>query len=250
MINDWIKPNWPINDAVGALTTTRSGGKSFGVYDSLNLGFHVGDDPNCVETNRKIVANQLSLTNGIIYVNQVHGTDVKRVTSLDVGKNFDVDAIVTSEKELGLAIMTADCLPIMLYSPSNLLIGNAHAGWRGLCNGVIENTIKAMTPNNCVSDLFAFLGPAIGKESFEVGTEVVEQFCSTNKSYSKFFIKNSNDRYLADLVGIAKEKLLSLGINGNHIFGGDFCTYSNPKYFFSYRRDHTTGRMASIIWLK
>jgi YfiH family protein len=243
---------WGAPEQIKTMITNRHGGLSQAPFDSLNLGLHVGDDSVAVQKNRE--ALKVVLPNEPIWLNQVHGTQVIdadiRNACLDVPS---ADASVTSTPGQVLAIMTADCLPVLLASSDGKVVGAAHAGWRGLAAGVIEQTVALMrtkqTQNEAQtqSEILAYLGPAIGPHAFEVGSEVREIFMAQNPSSAACFEQlQEKGQYLADIYGLACLRLNALGIE--HIEGGAECTLQNPDYF-SYRRDQQTGRMGSFIWI-
>ena len=242
-----LYPDWPAPACIHTAITKRGGGFSLGPYCSLNLGDHVGDDPKHVLANRALL-NEL-LPNEPIWLKQVHGVCVSTPKSrLD-----EADAIVTNKPNEVLAIMTADCLPVLFTNRSGSVVGAAHAGWRGLCNGVLENTVKqmlALSESDAATDILAWLGPAIGPQAFEVGEDVLEAFQATGISFPKEAfeaIPSKPGKYLADLYLLAHSRLESVGLN--RIYGGDHCTVNQAEQFFSYRRDGVTGRFASLIWI-
>ncbi|TDB48267.1 purine nucleoside phosphorylase YfiH [Photorhabdus luminescens] len=238
-----IFPNWPQPTAVKACSSTRLGGMSLSPYDSLNLGKHVGDKPDAVEQNRHILAKMAELPQSPIWLEQVHGTRVVRLDGQPLEDN-KADAVYTNIPGQVCAVMTADCLPVLFCSSAGDEVAAAHAGWRGLCAGVLENTIAQFKakPNQ----IQAWLGPAIGAKKFEVGNEVLQAFTLQHADLSQAFIP-VGEKYLADIYLLAKLKLQSVGVKA--IFGGNECTVSNKEKFFSYRRDGITGRMATLIWL-
>ncbi|AOM40909.1 purine nucleoside phosphorylase YfiH [Xenorhabdus hominickii] len=239
-----IFPDWPQPENVGACSTTRIGGVSLPPYDSLNLGKHVGDDPECVERNRKLLVEYARLPQLPIWLEQVHGT---RVITLDGQslENQQADAVYTNVPGQVCAVMTADCLPVLFCSISGDEVAAAHAGWRGLCAGVLENTVSQFSTKPEM--IRVWLGPAIGPEKFEVGGEVREAFTATHSEFAQAFTPYG-DKFLANIYLLAKLKLQSLGIT--EIFGGTACTATEESNFFSYRRDGNTGRMATLIWLR
>ena len=234
------------------MITNRHGGFSLPPFDGLNLGLHVGDDPATVQKNRD--ALKAVLPNEPIWLNQVHGTQV--VDADEHGNGVpSADASVTSTPGRVLAIMTADCLPVLLASSDGKVVGAAHAGWRGLAAGVIEQTVALMRAKQsngekaqAQAEILAYLGPAIGPHAFEVGSEVRDIFMAQNPESAACFEQlQEKGKYLADIYGLACLRLNALGIE--HIEGGGECTLQNPDYF-SYRRDQATGRMGSFIWIE
>lgn len=234
---------WPAPATVHTLITTRAGGVSKAPYATLNLGRHVGDDPQAVAANRALLRAQLP--NEPVWLNQVHG--IKVLDAATVGLEVpEADASISRTPGVVCAIMTADCLPVLLADSKGSVVGAAHAGWRGLCNGVIEATVEAMAiPGN---ELVAWLGPAIGPDAFEVGTEVRAAFLQQDQAADAAFSPLEDGKYLADIYLLARQRLARLGVAQVH--GGDFCTVIERDRFFSYRRDHVTGRMASCIWIE
>lgn len=236
----WINPTWPAPTGVRATSTLRPGGVSEGEFASLNLGNHVGDDPVRVIENRRRLCTTLDLPTEPLWLNQVHGT---QVVQAEAPATRVADAAWTAQRGVVCAVMTADCLPILLCDRQGTRVAAAHAGWRGLVGGVLEATVAAL---NC-ADLMAWLGPAIGPDAFEVGDEVREAFAKKLGPCEQAF-QPYGDKWLADLYALARLTLQRAGID--RVYGGEFCTYRDADRFFSYRRDSRTGRMASLIWLE
>jgi YfiH family protein len=237
-------PEWPVLPSVHAASTLRTGGVSTGSYSSFNLGLAVGDDPAAVAENRRRLSDMLSLLNEPLWLKQVHGTTV--LDASDIASDC-ADARVTDLPQQPCIIMTADCLPVLFSSHDGKRIGAAHAGWRGLVSGVLEATVKHMKIEP--GDLLAWIGPAIGRDAFEVGDEVRDAFVQQDSQSATAFTANARGRWQADLVEIARQRLRAAGVS--NIYGGRWCTYSNPELFFSHRRDgheQPTGRMATLIW--
>ena len=238
---------------IQAFCTTRQGGLSQSPFNSLNLGLNAGDDSVDVLQNRSILRSELPAEP--LWLKQTHGITVSTPTSRSALTNvpFEADASVTNIPNEVLAILTADCMPVLFASKSGDVIGAAHAGWRGLSGGILENTIKemlALSPGLAISDISAWMGPAIGPSAFEVGEDVLQAFALQGQDVlSKAFIPipGSSGKYLADLYLLARDRLNTLGIK--QIDGGGFCTVNDPERFFSYRRDKVTGRFASLIWI-
>ncbi|MEZ7277509.1 peptidoglycan editing factor PgeF [Pseudoalteromonas sp. 68 DY56-GL68] len=237
-----ITPAWTAPKTISALSTTRKGGVSVAPFDSFNVGLHVGDDEQAVLANRELLTNQLP--NPAVWLNQIHSSDVVVIDERsDLNQVRSADALYTRLAKQPLAIMTADCLPVLLSSTSGDEIAAIHGGWRGLAQGILANTLthfKAL-PN----DIIAWFGPAIGPSEFEVGQEVKACFCELNANHQHAFTPRG-DKYLADIYLLARQQLMQLGVV--NIFGGEHCTVSDKSQFFSYRRDGETGRMASLIW--
>lgn len=237
---DWLAADWPAPDGVVAGTTTRTGGVSTGVYESLNLGAHVGDDAASVADNRSRFVEACGLSQEPFWLTQVHGDRV-----VDAGTSEpapEADAAVSSGS--GLVIMTADCLPVLFCSDDGDEIAACHCGWRGLAAGIIENTVAAMRSRP--EALLAWLGPAISQAAFEVGDDVREAFLARTPDAAACFEANERGRWQADLYGLARQALNAAGVTRVH--GGSLCTYSDPARFYSYRRDGQTGRMATFIY--
>ena len=246
----WITPDWPAPENVKSVSTTRAGGVSDVPFASLNLGAHVADDRRAVEHNRQILRETLQLPTEPLWLEQVHGTDVFCPTASDtISKNDSgapiADASAVFDRGQVAVIMTADCLPVLFCDRAGTRVAAAHAGWRGLCNGVLESTVKQLA---CEPEqLMAWLGPAIGPEVFEVGIEVRAAFIAEDALASDAFKVGAQEgKYLADIYCLARQRLRTLGIE--QIYGGSFCTFTDSERFFSYRREGRTGRMASLIW--
>lgn len=237
-----IKPNWPVPPNVFSYATTRLGGVSKDYYASLNLGLHVGDDEQLVLENRQRLQTSLGYKS-IAWLEQVHSAIATKANASQVLK---ADASWTDQPELACVVMTADCLPVLFCDKSGQYVAAAHAGWRGLVNGVLEATINQLPvePNQ----LMAWLGPAIGPSKFEVGSEVKQAFLEKDSEAELAFRTGlTHDKYFADIYHLAKLRLNKAGVTA--VYGGDFCTVSDEDMFFSYRRQAVTGRMASLIWL-
>jgi YfiH family protein len=238
---DWIVPEWPAPSNVRSLITTRSGGFSSGVFARLNLGLHVDDDPQAVRRNRALLRE--FLPGEPRWLLQVHGTRV--VEAQDVLETIHADGSYTSRPGIICAVLTADCLPVLLCDDEGTRVAIAHAGWRGLSSGVLEAVVGALAI--APQRLLAYFGPAIGPQAFEVGALVRDAFTASDPEAATAFIRNRHDKWLADLYLLATQRLHRLGVK--RVFGGGYCTYSDPARFFSYRRERATGRMASLIWL-
>lgn len=245
LFSSFIQPDWPAPANVKALQTTRLGGVSQGVYASLNMGEHVKDDPMHVARNRQLL--NAFLPSEPVWLNQVHGT---RVIDAALSSCLEsADAAFADRKQVVCVTMTADCLPILLCDAQGTIVAAVHAGWRSLCDGVIESTVAAMLarqPTLNANQLMAWFGPAIGPQAFEVGDEVRAQFMAKAPEAEQAFVPKDS-KWLGNLYLIAQQRLYALGIS--HIYGGGNCTYTDEARFFSFRRDGDTGRMASLIWL-
>lgn len=242
---NFIQPNWPAPPNVKALQTTRTGGVSQGAYASLNLGAHVNDDPIAVAANRQLLSAYLP--SEPVWVNQVHGVEVIDAAVSSCLEN--ADASFTTKPNVVCVTMTADCLPVLLCDKKGSVVAAAHAGWRGLCDGVIEAAVaKMQVPTG---EILVWLGPAIGPDAFEVGDDVREQFITKDANAALAF-KPHGDKWLCNMYQIAKQRLNAVGVT--EVYGAsvneDFCTCTDKDRFFSFRRDNVTGRMASMIWLE
>lgn len=241
-----VVPDWPAPMTIGALSTTRMGGGSQAPFDHLNLGDHVGDDPQAVTANRLLLQQALGAGVRCQWLNQVHGAKVARLDR--VGPVPDADAAVTQKPGIACLVMTADCLPVLFCDRQGTRVAAAHAGWRGLAGGVLEATLEALAVP--ADQLLCWLGPAIGPRAFEVGAEVKQQFCRQQPEAESAFVPYDRLRnsWLADIYQLARLRLARAGITA--IYGGQACTFTDRERFFSYRRDGQTGRMASLIWIK
>ncbi|HWP00598.1 MAG TPA: peptidoglycan editing factor PgeF [Methylococcus sp.] len=236
----WIEPDWPAPAGVRAVSTLRRGGVSQGSHSSLNLGAHVGDDPVAVRENRRRLATMLTLPTEPVWLRQVHGNRV--VAAGAESHEAEADASYTQERGVVCAVLTADCLPILLCTGDGGRVAAVHAGWRGLAGGVIEAAVAALQSD----DVLAWLGPAIGPDAFQVGDEVRQMFLALDDASESAFRVSTGGRWWADLYQLARLRLGRLGVD--RVFGGHWCTYGDPARFFSHRRDGLTGRMATLIW--
>ena len=237
-----LVPDWPAPPTVHAFSTSRDGGVSNGPFASLNLGSHVGDAPDRVQENRRRVCALLPAPP--MWLEQVHGIDVA-AHRLAAGR-VRADAAFTSAAGAVCAVMTADCLPVLFCDASGSVVAAAHAGWRGLAAGVLENTIRAMQAPP--PQLLAWFGPAIGPQAFEVGDDVRDVFVAHDASAAGAFAGAGRaGKWLADLAALARRRLALAGVD--RVFGGHWCTYQDRDRFFSHRRDGRCGRHASVIWL-
>lgn len=239
---NFLAPDWPAPVQVRTLQTTRRGGVSGAPYDSFNLASHVGDAPLAVARNRMLL-NTL-LPSEPVWLEQVHGTLVANADAASCRPQ--ADACIARHRAAVCAVMTADCLPVLLCDRSGSVVGAAHAGWKGLAAGVIEATVTAMQV--APRELIAWLGPAISQRAFEVGDEVRAAFVAAQPQAASAFIPGQNGKWRADLYALARMRLNALGVA--QIYGGNFCTFSEPERYFSFRRDAVTGRMATFIWLE
>lgn len=238
-----IVPEWPLPVGVAACSSTRVGGVSQAAWDSLNLGAHCGDNPEHVEENRKRMFAAGKLPSKPVWLEQVHGKDVLHLTGEPYAFKR-ADASYSKTPGTVCAVMTADCLPVLFCNKAGTEVAAAHAGWRGLCDGVLEETVDCF--NDSPENILAWFGPAIGPLAFEVGPEVREAFMARDTNAVDAF-RPAGEKYYADIYLLARQRLANLGVT--NVFGGDRCTFSEKDDFFSYRRDRITGRMASFIWL-
>lgn len=250
---DILFPRWPAPAGIRAAFTLRTGdGVSQAPFDTCNIAAHVGDEPRAVAENRARLRASLELPAEPAWLEQVHGSrviDLGRedlVGSASDGSPRAADGVVTRLASRVCAIQVADCMPVLFTAADGSVVGAAHAGWRGLAQGVLEATVKAMeTPPE---ELLVWLGPAIGQAHFEVGEEVRTALMAVDSGAAAAFIANPQGRWQCDLHALARRKLASLGVSGPCVFGGSWCTYADAGRFFSYRRDGRCGRMAALIW--
>jgi purine-nucleoside/S-methyl-5'-thioadenosine phosphorylase / adenosine deaminase len=240
---DWIVPDWPAPPNVRALMTTRNGGFSKGACATLNLARNGADDPEAVARNQRLLEEVIGVAPA--WLSQMHGTAVA-----DVDRSEGVtaaDAAVASHAGRAVAVRVADCLPVLFCDRAGTRIGAAHAGWRGLAAGVLEQTVAAMRVEP--RELIAWMGPAIGPDAFEVGDDVRDVFVGVDAAATAAFrpYPARPGKWLADLFELGAMRLRACGVAT--IAGGGVCTVSNPDRFFSYRRDRSPGRMAAMVWL-
>lgn len=235
-----IKPQWPAPEHIKAFATTRNAGVSGVPFESLNLGLHVGDERAKVMANRELL-QKASNHPQVQWPNQIHSNKVIKYSGSS--SLIDADAVVTDQTDSACAIMTADCLPVLFTNTSGNWVAAAHAGWRGLADGVLINTVNQ---SDQAESLMAWIGPAISQDCFEVGDDVRQIFVELNDSNQTYFVQNNRGRWQADLAGLAKKQLENLGVA---VYLSQQCTFKNEQQFFSYRRDGQTGRMASMIWI-
>jgi polyphenol oxidase len=244
MSSSLLEVDWPLPPGVRAACTTRLGGVSAAPWDSFNLATHVGDEPAHVAANRARLRDLLKLDAEPAWLNQVHGIEVASLGANSPSTPPTADAAVTTRPGVPCVVMVADCLPVLFTTRDGSRVAAAHAGWRGLAAGVLEETVDALGVPG--SHLRAWLGPAISKEHFEVGDEVRQAFVDANKGNATCFERNGRGRWQADLPGLAVRRLDRLGVTD--IAGGSWCTFADRERFFSHRRDGKGGRMAALIW--
>jgi len=248
-----IQPDWPdCPPNVKAYSSTRIGGVSLAPYGDitgdagLNIGDHVGDSPDAVRINRECLSDYM--LEPVTFLSQIHGNIAIDVAGLVSGQYVEADACFASSPKLTCVVLTADCLPILLASADGHCVAAVHAGWRGLASGVVESTLLQMRQRTR-ADIFAWMGPAIGPNAFEVGAEVVEIFSQKSPKHQRNFIPAKREaKFFANIYGLARDTLQAHGVE--KISGGDFCTHTDEELFYSYRRDGVTGRMASWIWFE
>ncbi len=246
-----IKANWPAPDNVVAFTTTRAGGFSIAPFDTLNLASHVGDDSSRVERNRSALKKSLSLPSEPFWLNQTHSTRVFNWQSTKL--NTACDASFTAQPNQVCAVLTADCLPIVITNKQGNWVSAIHAGWRGLADGVVLEAIGKYQGH--FSDLLAWVGPSITKAYFEVGDDVLKSFTHKHPQFIRYFDpivhslhdKGLEPKYLADIPAIAAHQMKELGVQ---VTLSGRCSYKESQHFYSYRREQITGRMATLIWFQ
>ena len=247
----WLDADWPAPPGIRALTTTRHGlGMSQVPFDSFNLGIRCGDDAEAVIENRRQLEAALGLPSAPYWLRQVHGIEVARFETAPPAKageaEVQADAAVTSTPGTVLAILTADCLPVVFAARDGSEVAAAHAGWRGLADGMLEATVAAMkTP---ADDIVAWLGPAAGPDAYEIGEEVFNAFVSRDARASAAFAPTRPGHWNVDLYALARRRLAAVGVTDVH--GGGLCTISDPARFFSHRRDRRSGRIATLAWIE
>lgn len=241
-----LLPEWPAPARVQAFTTLRGpAGASIAPFESFNLGMRCGDDAAVVARNRDALIEHLHVPSPPRWLRQVHGATVATCGDDACIDEPEADAAVTSPPGVVLAILTADCLPVLFCSDDGGTIGAAHAGWRGLSAGVLENTVASMRmpPER----ILAWLGPAAGPREYEVGEEVRSAFVDADPRAASAFAVTRPGHWLCDLYALARMRLAAVGVT--RVFGGGLCTISEPQRFYSHRRDRITGRMATLIWV-
>jgi len=238
-----FKPDWPLPKNIVAWCTTREGGVSELPWGGFNLATHVKDDLAKVLINRASLIQQAKLPSEPEWLNQTHSTTIAK---LETSQNRNADASITQTPKQVAVVLTADCLPLLICNQQGNEVAAIHAGWKGLLDGIVIKTINAMAsePKECM----VWLGPAISQKYFEVGEDVKQQFCQAYQQAEQHFKHQGNNKYHADLYGLAKDQLINLGVTA--IYGGELCSYEQGDKFYSYRRDGVTGRMASLIWIK
>lgn len=247
LVHQWLRPDWavsaPAPARVKGYVTTRAGQLSAHPYDGFNTANHVGDDPGHVDANRRSLAEYFNWQQEPQWLKQVHGIDVVEACADAVER--EADAVFTREPGQVCTLHTADCLPVFFASKNGDAVALAHAGWRGLAAGVLEATLKKLgLPADQVQ---VWLGPAIGQDAFEVGDDVRDAFLNWSEATTDCFQLNLRDRWQCDLYALARMRLQAAGVQS--ISGGNFCTFSDPR-FFSYRRQSVTGRLLAMLWIE
>ncbi len=237
-----IAADWPAPNRVHAFTTTRQGGCSEGAYKSFNLASHVNDQASAVTRNRQLLRQVFELPAEPVWLEQTHSN---RVINADDYDHIEADASWASSQGVVCAVLTADCLPVLFTNKTGSRVAIAHAGWRGLLNGVISKIFSAMKIE--ADDALVWLGPAIGADAFEVGKEVLQSFSDKHRTTLQAFRQKDEEHWCCDMYRLARIELEQQGIS--QIYGGGLCTFSDRENFYSYRRDGNTGRMASLIWM-
>ena len=239
---EWLRPDWDAPARVAALASTRLGGVSSGGYAGLNLAAHVGDSPSAVAENRRRIA--ADLPSEPLWLNQVHGSEVLIAEGARQGAR--ADAAVARAPNRVLAVLHADCLPVLFCDEGATVVAAAHAGWRGLAAGILEQTVAAMAvPAGSVS---AWLGVAISATAYEVGAELREAFVAEDGAAAAAFAPGASGKWRCDLYALARLRLAGCGVG--RVFGGGLCSHADGRRFYSHRRDPGCGRMATLIWLK
>lgn len=247
----WIEADWPAPPGVRAITTRRFGaGSSQAPFDTFNLGLRGGDDVDVVAGNRQQLIEALALPATPRWLQQVHGVAVARfdaASTIDTDIEPQADASVTDAAGEVLAILTADCLPVVFAAQGGGEVAAAHAGWRGLAAGVLENTVRTM--RTAPRDLMVWLGPAAGPEAYEIGAEVRDAFLAHDPAAEVAFVATRPNHWKVDLYALARQRLAAVGIDPANVYGGDRCTISEADDFFSHRRDGRSGRIATLVWM-
>lgn len=253
----FLRPNWPAPANVQALMTTRVGGVSVGAYAGLNLSANTGDTAENVAANLALLNAHLPAP--ALWLKQTHSTTVLSAQTIAASPDLlEADASYTAASQQVCAVMTADCLPVLFCTKDGLAVAAAHAGWRGLCAGILEKTLAALLAEHGkaqAADVLVWLGAAISEDAFEVGQDVLDAFVAHDGAARSAFTPlgepepSESQKYLADIYQLASQRLLSVGVSRGQIYGGTHCTVIEKSLFYSYRRDHQTGRMASLIWL-
>ena len=248
-----ITPSWVVAEKIQSFCTTRKGGVSAPPYNELNLATHVNDNPVNVKQNRNILKQYYSLPSEPVWLEQVHSHKVVRVTAQNYQQAFTADASYTTDKNIICCVMTADCVPVLFSNKQATWVAAAHAGWKGIANGILKNVLQIYTKEMAgqLDDIQVWIGPAISGEVYQVGQEVKDAFEQQDTILKKAFTVQDTNHYLLDTSYAVQLQLIAQGLKEEQIFTDDFCTYQDSERFYSYRRDGIhTGRMASMIWLR
>jgi len=240
-----IQPEWPAAAHIRAFSSLRHPGCSQAPYDSWNLATHVHDCAAHVADNRKLLMHRLGLPTQPLWLEQIHGTHMLKLDDHGEGADTRADGSYTRSPDRVCAVLTADCLPALICNRDGSEVAAVHAGWRGLAAGVLESALQCF--QSPAQDLLVWLGPAIGPAAFEVGAEVMQVFTQHDAQARQAFVACKDDKFLADIYQLARQRLQRAGVTA--VYGGDHCTFTEPARFYSYRRDGTTGRMVSLIWI-
>lgn len=241
--NLWLWADWPAPKHVRAGTTIRLGGHSQAPYNDLNLALHVGDEPGNVKKNREIIINYLELQSDPIWLDQTHSSNIIPINTAP--ENREADGSFTTKQHKVCTIMTADCVPVLFCNNKGTKIASIHAGWKGICRGIIENAIKEFSEPD---SMLAWIGPCISSEYYEVGKDVYERCLNHSTPLKSEFNQIDEDHWHCDLANIVKIILKNTGVGA--IYECGLCTYKMDDLFFSYRREGNTGRTASMIWME
>lgn len=246
MQNKYFKVKWNAPKQIKTLITTRNGGTTDGVFGDFNLANHVGANKQAVEQNRQLLCHDLP--SSPIWLNQTHTNYILDLDNPPETIEKSYDAALTRQANKVCVVMTADCLPILLTDSEGSFVAAVHAGWRGLQNKIISKSIHATNASH--QKIIAYIGPSICQEHFEVGHDVYESFSKLDSKNSKYFKVKSPEKFNCDLIAIARYQLKQMGIPSSHIYSANQCTYCNNHLFYSYRKEHETGRFASLIWIE
>ena len=244
----WLPADWPAPSNIKAGTTLRSGGISLPPYDTFNMGDHVGDDPKAVAENRQRLIPSLPLPAEPVWLKQVHSKVIVDAANT-LPSTIEADGSVSSEAGVVCAVLTADCLPLLICNKQGTQVAAVHAGWRGLADGIIEQALEKF--NEDKDNLLIWLGPAIGPNSYEVGDEVRNRFIAHDPDAISAFEsrhQSHQGKWLMNIYTLARQRLKAQGVAD--IYGGTFCTFTATEHFYSYRREGITGRMANLIWIE
>ncbi len=239
----WLWADWPAPKCIRAGTSIRTGGHSKIPFNNLNLAQHVGDNPADVKKNRKTLINYLKLQSEPVWLNQIHSSHIISIDS--ASKNRDADGSFTTRQNNICAILTADCVPVLFCNKNGTKIAAIHAGWKGICNGIIENAIKTFSDSETI---LVWIGPCISSKHYEISKDVYESCLNHSSMLKSAFDQTNVDHWHCDLVRIVKIILQNAGIGA--IYECNLCTYKMDELFFSYRRESNTGRTASMIWME